>query len=237
MGIEAAIIGSAVVGAGASMVGGSKAAKAQTAAAAQQAAVEREGIALQERQFQQSREDLAPWREQGVRSLGELARMTSPDYDYGELRRDPEFQFRHSQGQRSLSAYLGNKGLTESGAALKEMVRFGDGLAADTYGNRWNRLAGLAGVGQSATNTTASLGQSMAGNVQQGLSNIGNSYAAAGNARASSYANTGAAIGNLANSIGGYYAQQGTLSKLLGSTSGTGAYRPMYSPSFNPLFG
>ncbi len=68
--------------------------------------------------------------------------------------------------------------------ALQRRVQ---GVASDEYENYANRLAALAGVGQSATNATSAAGQAYAG--QQTNTNM-----AAGQASASAYANTGSAI-------------------------------------------
>lgn len=68
IGTAAAIIGSAVIGAGASAYSGSKAAKAQKNAAAQQAANERYF-------YDTTRSDQAPYREAGTGALSKLAQM------------------------------------------------------------------------------------------------------------------------------------------------------------------
>src|SRR3546814_9603575 len=70
---------------------------------------------------------------------------------------------------------------------MKAVQRYGEGLASADYGDWWNRNAGLAGVGQQATNATAQAGQNAANNVS-------GAYQTAGNARASSYMTTGSAI-------------------------------------------
>ena len=76
----------------------------------------------------------------------------------------------------------------------RQVQRYGEGLAASEYGDWWNRLAGMAGVGQAATNTTVAAGQ----NATNGITSA---IGAAGNARASSYANTGSAINSGLNNI------------------------------------
>lgn len=81
--------------------------------------------------------------------------------------------------------------------------RRGDEWQQLTYGaNRRdtaaNRLAALAGVGQTATTTVAQAGQNYAGQTGANTTNAArgaaDAYIAGGNARASSYANTGNAI-------------------------------------------
>src|SRR3546814_16702567 len=83
--VAAAVIGSAVVGAGASAVAGSKAAKAQKKGVDQ-------SVAEQRRQYDQTRADYAPWRAAGESALARLnnemkegattAYKKSPSYDF-----------------------------------------------------------------------------------------------------------------------------------------------------------
>lgn len=119
---------------------------------------------------------------------------------FSGFQKDPGFQFRQQQGNDALNNSLAARGGLMSGNALKAAMDYNSGLASQEYGNYWNRLAGLAGVGQTANNTMASVGQSTA-------QNVGNSTMQAGNARASGYAARGQAYGNmingLSNTIGG----------------------------------
>jgi hypothetical protein len=62
----------------------------------------------------------------------------------------------------------------------------------------------MAGVGQAATNTTVAAGQNAA-------STISNNLIASGNARASSYANTGSAINSGLNNVMSAYLMRNQL--------------------------
>src|SRR3546814_12279519 len=84
---------------------------------------------------------------------------------------------------------------------MKAVQRYGEGLASADYGDWWNRNAGLAGVGQQATNATAQAGQNAANNVS-------GAYQTAGNARASSYLTTGSAINRGLQGVAGSYLAQ-----------------------------
>src|SRR3546814_7051411 len=81
---------------------------------------------------------------------------------------------------------------------MKAVHRYGEGLASADYGEWWNRNAGLAGVGQQATNATAQAGQNAANNVS-------GAYQTAGNARASSYLTTWSAINRGLQGVAGAY--------------------------------
>ena len=68
-----------------------------------------------------------------------------------------------------------------------DLQRYGQGLASTEYGNAYNRLAGLAGVGQTATNQLGTAAGTYG-------SNVGNLMADAAAARASGYAGMGNAF-------------------------------------------
>jgi hypothetical protein len=67
-----------------------------------------------------------------------------------------------------------------SGGTLKDLARFGQGLAADDYNDQFNRFMAIAGGGQQAATAGAQLGQ-------QSAQNIGSLLTQQGNARASGY--------------------------------------------------
>jgi hypothetical protein len=174
MGIETAILGSAVLGA----YGANKAAGAQTEAANTAAGVQRD---IFERQTQLQE----PWRQAGINAL---AKMQSGDV---QNYMDPAYQFRLSEGLKALQRNAASRGGLISGGALKAAEGYGQNLASQEWGNAYNRLAGLAGVGQSATNQLGSAASGYG-------SNVGNLMTDAANARASSYAGMyGAATGGL----------------------------------------
>jgi len=208
MPIAIAIGAAAVVGAGASIIAGNKAADATKQAADQSTAEQR-------RQYDQARADQAPFRDTGVLANDKLASLygvqraggtytpgTNADgtpVAYGGFEATPGYQFRLDQGIKAVEHGAAARGLLRSGAAVKATQRYGEGLASSEYENFANRLASLAGVGQSATNQTQAAGANAA-------NNISNAYMTAGNARASAYQNTGNAISGLANDLGSAYA-------------------------------
>lgn len=223
-----AIVGSSLLGAGASLIGGKKSSKAQQQAADQAMEMERLGIEEQRRQYDLSRADMAPWREAGA---GALARMVTGVNDGSLLdapnpatyRNDPGYQFGLEEGVRTADRSAAAAGTLNSGGTLKALTRYGQGYA-DQFGyqrvkadqnDRWNRLAGLAGVGQTATTATASLGANAAGQIQSGLNNVANSRLQQGNARASGYANMAQGMNNALSSVNSAL----TLNKVLGSAN------------------
>lgn len=199
----AAIAGAAIVGAGASIYSAKKAAKAQTTAADQ-------SVAEQRRQYDQTRADQTPWRTAGSAAIDKMAAvyglngMTAKNPDgtpaqYGGFFASPDYQFRKDESIKAANAGLASRGLLNSGAAVRAKTALAGNLASSEFGDWWNRLAGVAGVGQTATQATSNAGQNAANNISAAYQN-------AGNARASAYMNTGAAINNGLQNMAGLYA-------------------------------
>ncbi len=185
-----ALAGSAVVGSVVQGIAGSKAAKAQKQA--QMAA-----IAEQQRQYDQTRADFAPWRQAGSGALDLLSRaygIGGQAPDLTAFTTSPGYQWRMDQGLQAIDRNRAARGLLNSGAADKARMTYGQGLASQEFGDWWNRLAGVAGVGQNAVAGTSAAGQNAA-------NNISNAYQNMGNARASSYTNTGSAINSGLNNV------------------------------------
>lgn len=90
----------------------------------------------------------------------------------------PDYNFRREEGLRGIEQSAAARGGAMSGNALRGLTDFSSNLAAGEYGDYWNRLAGLAGVGQTATSQGIQAGQSFAN--QYGANTM-----AAGDARAS----------------------------------------------------
>jgi hypothetical protein len=203
---------------GASAIGGLVQAKAGKKAANAQLQAGREQIAELRRQYDTTRADFEPWRVVGQGALGKMAGAygipipgaggeaganPSAADPYGGFFTSPGYRFRLDEGTKAVERSAASRGLLKSGGAVKAIQRYGEGLASSEYDAFWNRLAGLAGVGQAATGQTAAAGQA----ASQG---IAGAYGMMGNARASSYANTGSAINNgINNALQAYLFMQG----------------------------
>lgn len=102
----------------------------------------------------------------------------------------PGFEFRFQQGVDAVENANAARGLLQSGQTLQELTRFGQNIASNEFNNFANRLASLAGVGQTGAGQTAQARQQFgqqAGNLLTGI----------GNARASGLVGQGNAIRNL----------------------------------------
>ncbi len=115
--------------------------------------------------------------------------------DFSQFYESPDYQFALEQGTRGTEQSLARRGLTGSGAEMKALSRFNQGLASQQFNNYKNSLAALAGIGQTTTAQGANMGTQVAANVGAG-------QRAAGDARASSYLNAGSAVSGLASNYG-----------------------------------
>ena len=187
------------------ILGGRSERKAAKRAAEDQAQTVAAANSMEERVHNQARADLEPWRLQGVKSLNQLAERLQPGgemtrrFSAQDFQTDPGYQFRLSEGQNALSRALAAAGMRNSGAALKEAMRYNQGAASDEYQNAfnrftlqnndiYNRLAGVANTGQTTSQQLANVGQNYS-------SQYGQNLGQAANARASSYVATGKAKG------------------------------------------
>jgi hypothetical protein len=196
MGIETAILGSAVIGASATKSASKKQSKAADAA-----------TQLQREMFETTNQQQAPYREAGYTALNDLLglRNFDPAPDAASVMAEPGYQFGMQQGMRGIESSAAARGMGLSGAALKAASRFNSDYAGTRYndafnraqtsfGNRWNRLANLAGIGQTANQQTQQAGQNYANMAGQNMMGAANAQAAAGIARGNIY---GSALNNL----------------------------------------
>lgn len=202
----------AVITAGAGLIGGALSNRgarrgADAAADAQYASIEE-----QRRQYDQTRSDMEPWRLAGQDGLNRLQGLLN---DPNSIQDSNAYQWRLGQGLQSLDRSAAARGGLYNGGHSADLMSFGQGLASQEYGDQWNRLAGLSGVGQTVNSQLGQLGASMAGNIGNSLSNIGN-------ARQSAYQQIGQNNAQMAYGIGGalnnWY--QGRTQKQAGTTAG-----------------
>jgi hypothetical protein len=122
----------------------------------------------------------------------------------------PGYTFRFDEGIRARDRSAAARGSLRGGGYGRELTRYGQGIASEEFTNYANRLAGLAGMGQGATTSSATLGGAAAGNISNALMTgaagqantlmggaraQGSAIMAAGTARASGYAGAANAIG------------------------------------------
>jgi len=179
MGIETAILGSAVLGA----YSANRASKTQAQAAQQ-------GIDAQERMFNTQNELQAPFRKAGEEALNKLLPLSMNYTPFGmdKFTQDPGYAFRLSEGMKALDRTAAARGGLLSGATLKGAQRYGQDLGSQEYMNAFNRyqternaqlnpLQSLAGLGQTSTNTLTNAAGQMGQNYATGYGNVGQARA------------------------------------------------------------
>ena len=169
-----AAVAGAAVSVGGGVIQSNKAKKGANAQAAAADAAARESG----RQYDQTRQDMMPWLNAGTNALSQMQALNSGDFS--SFQQSPDYQFAFDQGMRALDRSAAARGSLFSGGADADRIAFGQGLASQQYGNYYNRLAGLAGIGQTSANQLGQFGAQNAAN--QGQYAMGSA-----NARASAY--------------------------------------------------
>jgi len=161
-------------------VGGSAllGASAAKSAASTQAAAANRAADLQQKQFELTREDLAPYRAAGQTALNALTPLATNYQKFGmdQFTQDPGYAFRLSEGQKALDRSAAARGGLISGSALKAAQRYGQDMGSQEYMNAFNRyqternaqlnpLQSLAGVGQTTATQLGQFGATNAANV------------------------------------------------------------------------
>lgn len=135
----------------------------------------------------------------------------------GAYQQSPGYQYAMDQAIQQAQGNASAHGLLESGSALRGFNSAVQGVAAQDYGNWWNRqnqqfndyqnrLAGLAG-GNVGGDQAFALGQGMGANTMQTGSNVASLLGNQGAGGYGGMVNTGAALSNNINNAGAQQAQ------------------------------
>ena len=200
------------IGAGAGLLGAKMSADAAKSAAQTQASAADRAAAQELAMYEQSRADLAPYRETGYTALKDIERMKpfltaqfGPDQFAQYL--DPSMAFRQRIGTQATERLANVGGGALSGNTLRALTDYGQNLASTEYGGAFNRfqtergniyntLANIAGMGQQSVNTGVQAGQNFAAG-QTGLLTGQSAAQAAGTVGAANA--YGGALSNLGN--------------------------------------
>lgn len=228
--VAAAVVAGAVIGAGASYIGSSKSAGAATEAASTAAGEQAREFNLVRSDTAPYRAAGAGALDKLARLYGlktaqpeagpgdgwgynaqtgqfepnraVLPASSSSSPDMSVFQESPDYQFNLAEGQKAIDRSLISRGRGLSGAAVKAGIRYASGAASQQFGDFYNRLAGIAGVGQTAVNTSAGAGANAANQTS-------NAYLNAGNVRASAYSNGANGVNNaVQGGIGNYLTYQ-----------------------------
>lgn len=114
---------------------------------------------------------------------------TAPDYS--AFYKSPGYEFRQEEGIRAIDRSAAARGQLMSGGTLRELQRYGQGLASSEFNTYANRLSDLAGIGSSVATAGGQLGATAAGQVGAASAGIAGTTLAGGTARASGIAQQG----------------------------------------------
>ena len=219
----------ALIMGGSSIASGIIGGVASKKAAKQQAAAIRDAAAIQERMYQQSRQDLAPYRDIGYGALEDITAqkpyLTGKFEDYRDQYLDPSMAFRLGIGEQTTQRAANVGGGALSGNTLRALQDYSQGLASTEYSNAFNRfqtergniyntLANIAGMGQGAVNTGVQAGQATAQNLGQLAVGAGQAQASGTMGQANALAGAFGGIGNAGQMYGlgtsGFFNRPGT---------------------------
>jgi hypothetical protein len=247
IGTTAAILGSAIIGGGASILGSKKNSKAINKATAAQTDSSNQQIAYQREADQRNLGALSPFMQRGnvagdtinaalgiggnfaVQGGGALSpqqQVQSPGQAaasaYELFKESTGYSTRLQEGQRGQGALYGANGVYQSGARDKALARFNQNFASGEFGNWMSMLGNQQGLGLAGASALAGVSQGSAdrmGAISQ------NNATMAGQAAVARAQNTGALYTGLAG-IAGQAA--GALSSY---------QRPQLPAANGPLFG
>jgi hypothetical protein len=235
-----------VAGAAVSLIGGAMSADASRSAAHTQADAANRATDTQLDMFNTVNDQQKPYREAGYTALGQIGAGTAPGgaFSTAPTREQimaglaPNFDFARETGSGAVTNMANSMGGL-GGNSLAEISRWNTGFAGDQYQrafenyntnqtNIFNRLASIAGLGQTAGSNSTTGASTFAGN-------IAGSQMGAGNALAAGQVGSANAIsGGLNNAMGWY--QLGNLMNNNASVSVPGQMTPLTQPSYTPVY-
>ena len=171
--------------------------------------------------------------------MGGYGSLSTP-FSQTNWQADPGYAFRLQQGQQALERSGAARGMTLSGAQAKALDAYGQGMGSQEYQNAYNRynndqtslynrLAGVAGTGQTATNMTGQLGA-------QAANGIANTQASLGNALGANYIGTANGITGSINNGLNQWMNQNNWNSLLAQQQTNNAYNNQPN-SLGPVWG
>ena len=212
------------VAAAAAVVGAGISADAAGDAADAQASASDRATAASQAAAEQARQDNMPALEARNASLAKMREMLgisgtgagsmSSSLTARQVQSEPGYQFGLDQGQQAMQRQANARGMLNSGNALLAASRYGNDYATTKYGDAWNRmqgdrtnsfnrLASVAGLGQTGASQIGQIGQTAALTAGNNMMSAANAQAAGGLAQANTWANTG-------NQLAGWYSRNNT---------------------------
>lgn len=197
-----AAITTAVVGAGVALYSANKQAGAAKAAGNKSERAAADAAAATEQNYQRTQTNLQPYLDAGTDALTKIKAVNNGDYTGFE--NSPDYTFARDQGIQAQDRSAAARGSLYSGGHSADLATFASGLASQNLNTYYNRLTGLASMGQGSATSLGSIGNGAA--AQAGGFNLAGANAANSASYEATNANTNL-VNNLAN-IGGQFAGQ-----------------------------
>lgn len=230
----------AVVGGVGSIVGGIVGGNSAEDAAQTQADAANRSADLQWKQYQQTRDDLAPYRDLGSSFIPQLQTalqnpLLSSVFSYADFKAPtaaeaaatPGYQFTLDQGLKAAQNSASARGLGASGAAIKGAQAYATGLADSTYGDTFNRS--LASYSTNRGNALSTFGTNY-GVASDAVNRLLGIVGSGQNAAAQTGAMGAQAAGNVANAI-----TSGAAASAAGTVGSANAFNSGLSGAINSL--
>jgi hypothetical protein len=153
-------------------------------------------IAEQRAAREQFQTNIAPFLDFGKTGISGLqALLANPD----SIQDSAAYQWRFDQGMQGLDRTAAARGNMFGGGHQADVVKFGQGLASQEYGDQWNRLWNIATMGQNAAVGAGSAAQQSANAIGGYLSNNGAISASAYQQQGQNMADMSGALAGLIN--------------------------------------
>lgn len=218
-----------ILGAVGGLIGGNSANKATKKAQAAQIDFQNRALGEQQRQFDLTRSDFAPYLAAGtggLKSLTDLIGINGADAQSAGLiniQNSPELAALIRNGEEAVLQNASATGGLRGGNIQTGLANF----RADTFANQLQtqiaRLAGLAGLGQGATDSVSAFGASNANNIANIYGQMGDATAAGilsrGGINSQLWNNAGTGIGGILDGIFGKKTNNPSLSLIANNPS------------------
>lgn len=179
-----------------------KAAKGAANAAANAAGASAEQL---QQNYDKTQANLQPYIDAGSGALTKINAVNNGDYTGFE--NSPDYIFARDQGIQGLDRSAAARGSLYSGGQSADLAKFASGLATQNLNNYYNRLTGLASLGQGSATSLGSIGTGNA--AQQGNFNLAGAGAVGQGLYDSGNANSNL-VGSLAGVAGQYLGSRGS---------------------------
>lgn len=177
---------SALIGAGTSLLGSVLGGKGAAKAAKAQAAAQQAAIAEQQRQFNVTQQNEAPFLQGGTTALNgsgglmDLLGLNGNDAQaagIAALKASPQFTSQYDTGADTVLQNAAATGGLRGGNTNMSLANFGSSLLSQVLGNQVGNLGSLVSLGSGTAGQLGQFGQQASGNISNLLNQQGNTQA------------------------------------------------------------